>query len=117
MTRMEAAAKAAVLVVLAAIGAGGCVEIDDPEHCAHREGDATCAELYPGSIEVQCSLCDRFYNGCVNVDPEHPLPEECRVDDGESSESTDGDDSSSGDAAAACEACPDDDVGPEGGVR
>lgn len=102
MTPIRAAANA-VVVVLATFGAGGCVEIADPEHCANRDGDATCAELYSGPVPVQCSLCERFYNGCVDVDAADPLPAACRVDDDEGDGSSDGD-SSAGDGAPAASA-------------
>lgn len=99
--------------------ASGCMVVDDPRHCANRDGDRTCAELYGAG--VHCSACERFYNGCIDDEPEP----ECRVDDSESmdsSSSSEGGSSSesaptSEGAAADCDECPRDDVGPEGSAR
>lgn len=111
--------RAATLAVFLGVGiANGCMVVDDPQHCANREGDRTCAELYAAG--VHCSVCERFYNGCVDDEPEP----ECRVDDSESMESSSGGGGSSSDAAPAsegaavdCDDCPRDDVRPEGSFR
>ena len=104
--------RAAVLAaILGAQMQSGCVVVDDPQHCANREGDKTCAELYaPG---VHCSACDHFHNGCVDEEPEP----ECRLDDTEGPASSEDDGSSSDAAALECENCPDDDAGTQEAVR
>ncbi|HET6583733.1 MAG TPA: hypothetical protein VFG69_09800 [Nannocystaceae bacterium] len=98
--------------------ASGCQVVDDPKHCANRDGDRTCAELYAAG--VHCSACERFYNGCVDDEPEP----ECRVDESESTDSPpeDGESSSEGapaseGAAVDCDDCQRDDSGRGGAVR
>ena len=112
--------RAAILAAfLGATMQNGCVVVDDPQHCANRDGDKTCAELYkPG---VHCSLCEHFYNGCVD---DEPVPE-CRPQDTDDSSSDDEDGSSSGDedgsssdaAALECEGCSEDDASSLEAVR
>jgi hypothetical protein len=65
-----------------AVFLGGCVEIDDPHHCANRDGDATCRELY--GMGAICTACDHFHHGCVDEAP----PPECRVESELESESS-----------------------------
>ena len=104
---------AIVAAILGSAIPSGCVVVDDPQHCANLEGDKTCAELYaPG---VYCSACDRFYNGCVDDEPEP----ECRVDDAEDGASSGASEggSSSDTAALECETCSDDDAGSLESVR
>jgi hypothetical protein len=80
--------------------ASGCMVIDDPRHCANREGDATCEQLY--GVGVHCDACDHFHHGCVD---ERPAPE-CRVeDDGGESESTGDEAPPTDEAAAECDDC------------
>ena len=103
--------RAAILAaILGAMTQSGCVVVDDPEHCANREGDRTCEELYePG---VRCSACEHFYNGCVSEPPEP----ECRIDDTDSEESSGGEGSSDG-TEPACEGCSEDDASEPEAVR
>jgi hypothetical protein len=95
--------RAAILAaILGVTMPNGCVVVDDPQHCANRDGDKTCAELYAAG--VRCSTCERFYNGCVDDEPEPG----CGVDDDEASESSEDDGSSTDRAELECEDCPDD---------
>lgn len=61
-----AVAVASVAVASVALMATGCI-INDPNHCAHRAGDETCAEVLSGGF---CSSCTRENNGCVATAPE-----------------------------------------------
>jgi hypothetical protein len=101
---------AILAAILGALIQSGCVVVDDPQHCANREGDKTCEELYaPG---VRCSACDHFHHGCVAEPPEP----ECRVEDTDADASSEDDGSSDGNALA-CDDCPDDDAGRLEAVR
>lgn len=55
---------------------GGCLN-PDPNHCANRSGDQTCAELGAGAY---CSICAAAAAGCVDEVPDdacyRPLSEE-----------------------------------------
>ncbi len=86
-------------MVLGALLSGGCVEIDDPEHCANREGDVTCRQIYGAS--AVCTACDHFHHGCVD----EPPPPECRVE-GEDEDESGGDASTGEDVTLECEGCP-----------
>jgi len=72
-----------VLRVLVAVGApAGCTVIDDPNHCANRQGDATCDVEFPGRV---CSSCQRASSGCA----ETPVEAACRPSaEGEPTEPT-----------------------------
>jgi hypothetical protein len=67
-----------------------CVVIDDPDHCANRDGDATCVE--ENDVGWMCSSCTRGNHGCVMSPP----PEGCH-DTAADMESTAGPTSSEGD--------------------
>ncbi len=63
---------ATVLAALSCMTApAGCRVIDDPDHCANREGDATCEAEFPGR---SCSTCQRAFSGCS----EAPVEAACR---------------------------------------
>lgn len=91
--------------VVAVLAVGGCVEIDDPEHCANREGDATCRKIY-GEHAV-CDACDHFHHGCVDEAP----PPECRVDSGQDAGEGTDDASTGEDVALECDDCPSEEGG------
>ncbi|MBC8067572.1 MAG: hypothetical protein IAG13_04490, partial [Deltaproteobacteria bacterium] len=59
----------AVLILAWLSASSGCIVVDDPNHCWNLERDATCEELYPGSV---CSRCARGYSGCVEPDAQTP---------------------------------------------
>ncbi len=95
-----------------------CILVDDPSHCANRDGDATCVEEYGQGWA--CSVCERGAPslGCSDA----PIEAQCRFDaggDGSSSGSGGSGGSSSGDGSTtgplvecegtgAVEGCPDD---------
>jgi len=115
LDRSSVRSVARLALLLGAQLVGACVEIDDPEHCANREGDATCRQIY--GAHAICDACDHFHHGCVDDEP----PQECRVDASEDS-SGEGDASSSDDGGSSgedvtvdCDGCPSVDAGE--GVR
>jgi hypothetical protein len=83
----------------------GCVVVDDPKHCWNLDRDATCEELYAGSV---CSRCARGYSGCV--DPSDDIPESCLDLDEEEPSSSSAEGTSEAGAAECIEgpsdACP-----------
>lgn len=113
-------ARLAVRVWAAFVAVPGCVVIDDPNHCANRDGDATCAALFDS--RPVCSVCRRSFSGCEAA----PVDAECRVDVGAATGASSGTtgttaatdtadpSSSSTDAPVACEgegeseSCPED---------
>ncbi len=53
------------------VAPAGCRVIDDPFHCANREGDASCESEFSGR---SCSTCQRASSGCS----EAPVEVACR---------------------------------------
>lgn len=52
-----------------ALSAWACT-VTNEDHCGHRQGDATCQELYQTGV---CSVCAVANNGCIDG----PVPEGC----------------------------------------
>jgi hypothetical protein len=68
----------------------GCVVIDDPNHCANRDGDATCQALFDS--RPVCSVCRRSFSGCEAA----PVDPACRADGAAASGTSSGSTTSAG---------------------
>jgi hypothetical protein len=80
MARSPSVVNVRALVLGASMLMGACVSIEDPNHCANKQGDQSCE-----GAQV-CSRCVGSNNGCVDDEPNAS----CRVDEGDEAATTTG---------------------------